>query len=132
MKWIGFFTVMIMLLFATVTANSSSLSLGKIREKYTIPALGAALINQGEVTLHIDGFNHETTPILNYKGFEKMHQSYPNHFYTYGGWIRTERLWAYGAAFAIMGSNTLNFANVWFAPKRKLGFISVTNIAYSA
>ena len=43
------------------------------------------------------------------------------------GWGTTKRRWAKGAVLYDQGSNTLNYANVWIAPKIDRVFVAVTN-----
>jgi CubicO group peptidase (beta-lactamase class C family) len=43
------------------------------------------------------------------------------------GWFATERPWAKGPCFTHSGSNTLNYAVVWVAPKADLGLCVVCN-----
>jgi len=43
------------------------------------------------------------------------------------GWLVTERPWANGIAFTHAGSNTLNYAVVWMAPRRDFAVLVVTN-----
>jgi CubicO group peptidase (beta-lactamase class C family) len=79
------------------------------------------------IQLHIDGFNGKPA-LLTTASFSKLHTSYPSQEYTYGGWIRTERVWANGAVFTHDGSNTFNYATVWWAPNRDLAVMAVSNI----
>jgi CubicO group peptidase (beta-lactamase class C family) len=44
------------------------------------------------------------------------------------GWICTPRPWANGLALTHSGSNTMNFATTWLAPKRGLGVLVATNV----
>lgn len=44
------------------------------------------------------------------------------------GWIAVEREWADGVALTHAGSNTINFAVAWLAPKQKFAVLVVTNI----
>ncbi len=60
--------------------------------------------------------------------FKKLHTNYPGQAYTYGGWLKVERTWANGIVFTHNGSNTLNYATVWWAPKRNLSIMAVSNI----
>lgn len=86
--------------------------------------------------IHIDGFNGKSSKILNARGFIKLHTAYPGQNYTYGGWGIEQRDWGGGTVLTHAGSNTYNLVNVWLAPLKNLGFLSVTNIgddkAYSA
>ncbi len=43
------------------------------------------------------------------------------------GWIVTERGWAGGQVLQHSGSNTMNYATVWIAPKRDLAFLACCN-----
>lgn len=43
------------------------------------------------------------------------------------GWITTQRDWAGGLALAHSGSNTMNYATAWIAPKRDVAFLICTN-----
>jgi CubicO group peptidase (beta-lactamase class C family) len=43
------------------------------------------------------------------------------------GWIVTERDWAGGTALTHGGSNTMNYATVWIAPKRDFALLACTN-----
>lgn len=75
---------------------------------------------------HIDGFNGQNG-IVNAQSFKKLHTTYPNGNYTYGGWYLQERTWAGGITLSHNGSNTMNFANVWLVPKKDIILMSVTN-----
>ncbi len=44
------------------------------------------------------------------------------------GWIVVERQWADGSALTHAGSNTINFAVAWLAPKKNFAVLVVTNI----
>jgi len=77
---------------------------------------------------HLDGFNGKSSELLSAVGFQKLHQSYPGQEYTFGGWIRVNRPWARGPALTHAGSNTMNYANIWIAPLRKISFLSATNM----
>lgn len=78
--------------------------------------------------IHIDGYNGKSSKILSARGFIKLHTPYPGQNYTYGGWGIEQRDWGGGIVLAHAGSNTYNLVNVWLAPKKNLGFLSVTNI----
>lgn len=79
------------------------------------------------IQLHIDGFNGKPS-LLTAASFSKLHTSYPGQEYTYGGWFKVERAWAGGVVFTHDGSNTLNYATVWWAPNRNLAVMAVSNI----
>lgn len=83
------------------------------------------------IALHIDAYNGKPR-IVSAEGFRKLHTAYPGQDYTYGGWIRAERPWAAGAVFTHDGSNTLNYATVWWAPSRNLAAMAVTNVGGEA
>jgi CubicO group peptidase (beta-lactamase class C family) len=77
----------------------------------------------------LDGYNRRPTPILRAESFVKLQTSYPGQEYTRGGWVRVSRPWAGPGRVALnhAGSNTMNYAVVWLAPERDLGFLAVTN-----
>ena len=79
------------------------------------------------IELHIDAFNGNPR-LLTANSFSKLHTNYPGQDYIYGGWIKTERTWANGVVFTHDGSNTLNYATVWWAPNRNLAVMTVSNI----
>ncbi|MCX6872386.1 MAG: serine hydrolase [Verrucomicrobia bacterium] len=43
------------------------------------------------------------------------------------GWLRVPRDWAAGDALTHNGSNTMNYAVIWLAPRRDFGLVVVTN-----
>ncbi len=43
------------------------------------------------------------------------------------GWAAAQRGWAGGTALTHAGSNTMNFAVVWMAPKRNFAVLVATN-----
>jgi len=43
------------------------------------------------------------------------------------GWIVTERAWGGGTVYHHAGSNTMNYSNVWIAPKRNFAVLVCTN-----
>jgi CubicO group peptidase (beta-lactamase class C family) len=81
------------------------------------------------LSVHIDGFNGKSG-ILKSKTFKKLHTPYPAsaEVYTYGAWIRLERNWAGGPVLMHTGSNVVNYANVWLAPKINSSIVSTLNI----
>jgi CubicO group peptidase (beta-lactamase class C family) len=98
------------------------------------PSVGPAgtvhcsLLDWGKfAALHLDGDAGRPTPILHAASFAKLHAAYPGQTYTYGGWERLERDWAHGPALAHVGSNTLNVADLWLAPGRRLGLLATSN-----
>lgn len=68
--------------------------------------------------------------ILQPDTFRKIHQA-PFGDYAYG-WKSVERPWAHGAALMHAGSNTLNMAVAWLAPKRDFGVMAATNVGGQA
>jgi CubicO group peptidase (beta-lactamase class C family) len=78
--------------------------------------------------LHLDGFN-EAPRLLTAETFRKLHQTHPagDSSYTYGGWNLLSRRWASGPVLAHTGSNTLNYANVWIAPRRNAFVLATAN-----
>jgi CubicO group peptidase (beta-lactamase class C family) len=78
---------------------------------------------------HIDGFNGKSG-ILKSETFKKLHTPYPSkdEVYTYGAWNRLERNWANGPILMHTGSNVVNYANVWLAPKINSSIVSTLNI----
>lgn len=79
--------------------------------------------------LHVKGFRGEKTPVLQPRSFVRLHTPLGGQDYTPGGWIRTERDWAGGPVLTHAGSNTLNLAVTWLAPRKDLGVLAVTNRA---
>ncbi|WPU66836.1 serine hydrolase domain-containing protein [Peredibacter starrii] len=75
---------------------------------------------------HVDGFNG-SDGIVHASTFLKLHTRAGSDPYTYGGWLRYERSWANGPALTHDGSNTVNYAKVWLAPKLKLIMATTTN-----
>jgi CubicO group peptidase (beta-lactamase class C family) len=47
----------------------------------------------------------------------------------FAGWSQLERTWAGGTAFTHSGSNTMNYALAWVAPKKDVAFLVATNQA---
>ncbi|HXH73648.1 MAG TPA: hypothetical protein VNJ08_01690 [Bacteriovoracaceae bacterium] len=60
---------------------------------------------------------------------KKLHTPYPasDVSYTYGGWGLEYRNWAGGPVLTHNGSNTVNYAVTWVAPKKGLILMSATN-----
>ncbi len=79
------------------------------------------------LTLQIDGFHGEATPVLHKASFTKLHTSYPGQEYTYGGWFRTTAPWSSGPVFNHAGSNTLNYVNVWLDPTVRAVVLTLSN-----
>ena len=60
--------------------------------------------------------------------YRAIHEAPFGGEYAYG-WIVAPRPWAKGDALTHAGSNTMNFAVVWAAPKRGFAIVVMTNIA---
>lgn len=70
-----------------------------------------------------------TPALLKPETLEKLHKSSPGSDYA-GGWIVVKgQPWAGGDALTHTGSNTMNMAVVWIAPKKRLGVLAATNAA---
>jgi CubicO group peptidase (beta-lactamase class C family) len=80
--------------------------------------------------VHLRGFNGESN-VVSADNFKKLHSAHPaqDNAYTYGGWLLQQRTWAQGPALTHDGSNTMNYAKVWIAPKINKVMMSATNIA---
>ncbi len=78
---------------------------------------------------HVKGYNNKSIFLKTFT-FKKLHTPYKlsDVPYTFGGWLLLERSWANGPVLYHTGSNTLNYANVWIAPKINSVFMSVANI----
>ena len=58
--------------------------------------------------------------------FKRLHTPYANANYA-GGWLVGTRPWAKGPTFTHAGSNLMNYAVAWLAPKRDVAFLVCTN-----
>lgn len=83
------------------------------------------------VALHLNAFAGRPV-LLDAASFAKLHAAWPGQEYTCGGWLRTERAWAGGPVFTHDGSNTLNYATVWWAPKKDTAAMAATNVGMPA
>lgn len=84
------------------------------------------------ISLHLSG-ERGTSLLLKPETLQKLHApavgSIPGSPDSYAlGWVVTERDWGGGRVLWHNGSNTLNYAVVWMAPKRNLAFMAATNI----
>jgi CubicO group peptidase (beta-lactamase class C family) len=79
------------------------------------------------VTFHLQGARGEGR-LLKAETFSRLH--YPPEGETYAmGWLRGRADWAdNGYTLTHTGSNTLNFAEMWIAPKINFAAVAVTNI----
>lgn len=77
------------------------------------------------IQVHLDGANGHNTRILKAASFAKLHESYSDKTFTYGGWTRVDAQGRY--ALAYVGSNTMNVAEVWLFPISNMAAIAVTN-----
>jgi len=77
------------------------------------------------VGAHLDGARGRPTPLA-VKDWNRLHE--PPLGGTYAlGWGTVPRRWAGGLALTHTGSNTMNFAVVWMAPKRDFAVMVATN-----
>jgi CubicO group peptidase (beta-lactamase class C family) len=79
--------------------------------------------------MHNKGLNG-ISKFLKPKTFKHLFTPHPRDttsFYTYGGWVRLKRGWSKGEVYTHSGSNTLNYAIVWLAPKVNSFLIGTTN-----
>lgn len=61
------------------------------------------------------------------KDFKTLHTPLFSGNYSPGGWISVYRPWAGGLALMHNGTNTMNFAITWVAPKRGFALLTVCN-----
>lgn len=81
------------------------------------------------LALQVEGYNGESN-LVTASTYRKLHSPHParDSEYTYGGWYLLPRSWANGPTLSHAGSNTLNYAKVWLAPKRNSFIVSTANI----
>ena len=79
--------------------------------------------------LHLDGYNGRNN-FLKQETYKKLYSVHParDSSYTYGGWHLLQRNWADGITLSHTGSNTLNYAKVWIAPRKNAVIMSTANI----
>jgi CubicO group peptidase (beta-lactamase class C family) len=75
---------------------------------------------------HLHGARGQSA-LLKPETFTRLHTPPAGQDYAMG-WSRQDRSWADGYTLSHAGSNTLNFALVWIAPKIKFAAVSATNI----
>lgn len=75
---------------------------------------------------HLNGARGEGR-LLKPETFVRLHTPPAGQDYAMG-WVRLERSWADGHVLNHNGSNTLNYATIWIAPKIKFAAVSATNI----
>ena len=75
---------------------------------------------------HLHGARGEGR-LLKAETFKRLHTPPSGQDYAMG-FIRAERSWADGYALTHAGSNTLNYATFWIAPKIKFAVVAATNI----
>jgi CubicO group peptidase (beta-lactamase class C family) len=75
---------------------------------------------------HLNGARGEGR-LLKPETFTKLHTPPTGQDYAMG-WNRLDRNWAEGYTLSHAGSNTLNYAVVWIAPKIKFAAVAATNI----
>lgn len=85
------------------------------------------------ISLHLQGELGSAT-LLKSATLRKLHtassvaqEEIPIGYHAFG-WTVTEPDWGNGSVLCHHGSNTLNYALVWMAPKRNLALMAVTNI----
>jgi CubicO group peptidase (beta-lactamase class C family) len=76
--------------------------------------------------LHLNGANGEAR-LIKAETFQKLHTPPAGQDYAMG-WSRQDREWAKGYTLNHNGSNTLNYAVMWLAPKIKFAAVAATNI----
>lgn len=76
--------------------------------------------------LHVGGGEGER--LLTDETLEKLHTPVGDQDYAMG-WNTTERPWGGGKVLTHAGSNTMNFAVAWLAPKKKFASLAATNCA---
>ena len=74
---------------------------------------------------HLRG-DHENTELLTQASFQKLHADPFQQGYVMG-WGVVARDWAGGDALTHAGSNTMNFAVIWLAPRRNFAIVVATN-----
>ncbi|MHC4424819.1 MAG: serine hydrolase domain-containing protein [Planctomycetota bacterium] len=77
------------------------------------------------VTEHLKGAKGPSS-LLKPETFKALHTAAFGGYYA-GGWRLTKRDWAAGLVFTHTGSNTMNFAVVWMAPKRAFAVLVASN-----
>jgi CubicO group peptidase (beta-lactamase class C family) len=75
---------------------------------------------------HLHGARGQSA-LLKPETFTRLHTPPEGQDYAMG-WSRQDRSWAEGYTLSHAGSNTLNFALVWIAPKIKFAALACTNI----
>jgi CubicO group peptidase (beta-lactamase class C family) len=97
------------------------------------PAIGPAGTVNGSiwdmaryVLFHLNGANGEGR-LLSKESFARLHMPPPGQDYALG-WSRQDRDWAKGFTLSHNGSNTLNFASFWLAPRIKFAAVICSNI----
>lgn len=74
-------------------------------------------------------FSELTTKKLHQKAVFMRKDKVGDIHYTYGAWQRVKRSWNKGYLLNHTGSNTMNYATVWFAPEENNIYLAVTNAA---
>lgn len=80
--------------------------------------------------MQMNGYNKKSD-FLSQASFKKLFTHYPDkkEKYAYGAWNKTTREWANGEVFQHSGTNTYNFANVWFAPNVNSALMGTSTIS---
>jgi CubicO group peptidase (beta-lactamase class C family) len=79
------------------------------------------------IALHLNA-DKSDTPLLTRASAVKLHTAYPNNANYAHGWVVVGRPWGNGNVLTHDGSNNQWYTNVWFAPERGFGVISVCNL----
>ncbi|MBE3068665.1 MAG: beta-lactamase family protein, partial [Planctomycetes bacterium] len=82
------------------------------------------------VLVHLKGARGEST-VLPVKDWSPLHEPAFGGDYA-GGWSATDRPWGGGRVLTHAGSNTMNYAVVWMAPKRDFAVLAATNVGGDA
>ncbi len=76
---------------------------------------------------HVAGARGRATPLgLSPASWKRLHTPPAGGHYAMG-WVVADRDWAGGAALMHNGSNTMNYAVAWLAPRRDFAVLAVTN-----
>ena len=90
-----------------------------VRVHCSIPDWGRFIADQ------LRGSNGEQA-LLQAASYRKLHTPIPGGFYALG-WFVVERAWGGGRVLNHAGDNTMNYANVWLAPRRDFAILICIN-----
>ena len=77
------------------------------------------------IVSHLQGARGKDN-LLKAKTYKYLHTTHYKGVYALG-WVRVKRKWGGGEVLTHSGSNTMNFATVWIAPKRNFAVLAATN-----